>query len=250
VVLKETQEGALGGVGLEGPPFSRSMCVPSCHQLGGESLNVWVLDPAHGDVELAASYLDRDEARRAAMLQRPGDRANYVVAHAALRQLLGHYLDLAPADVVYTREGCPRCGGPNGRPVVDRSPPGLHFSLSRRGHVILIGIATAPVGVDVEVVGRPDVAGQVAELLHPAERAELSAATPSERSMVFTRLWTRKEAYLKGVGVGVAHGLALEYLGYEGRAAAPSDWSVLEVPVPGPYVAAAAVRTGPVSPAR
>ena len=116
--------------------------------------------------------------------------------------------------------------------------------------MILIAVATAPVGVDVEAVALPDVAGQVAELLHPAERAELFAAAPSERAMVFTRLWTRKEAYLKGVGVGVAHGLALEYLGFEGRAAAPSDWSVLEVPVPGAYLSAAAVRTGPVSPAR
>jgi len=205
---------------------------------------------AHGDVELAASYLDGDEARRAATLKGPGDRARYVVAHAALRQLLGHYLDRAPADVVYTREGCPGCGGPNGRPVVDRSPPGLHFSLSTRGHVIVIGIATAPVGVDVEAVALPDVAGQVAGLLHPAERAELSAAAPSEQALVFTRLWTRKEAYLKGVGVGVGHGLALEYLGVEGRAATPSDWSVLEVPVPGPYVSAAAVRTGAAAPAR
>jgi 4'-phosphopantetheinyl transferase len=183
-------------------------------------------------------------------VKRPGDRARYVVAHAALRQLLGHYLDLAPADIVYRREACPRCGGPNGRPVVDQAPPGLHFSLSTRGHVILIAVATAPVGVDVEAVALPDVAGRVAELLHPAERAELVAAAPSERAMVFTRLWTRKEAYLKGVGVGVAHGLALEYLGFEGRAAAPSDWSVLEVPVPDPYLSAAAVRTGPVSPAR
>lgn len=191
-VLKETQVGALDGVGLEGPPFSRSTCVPSCHELAGESLNVWVLDATHGDVELATSYLDGDEARRAAALKGPGDRARYVVAHAALRQLLGHYLALAPADVVYTREACPRCGGPNGRPVLDQSPPGLHFSLSTRGHVILIAVATAPVGVDVEAVALPDVAGQVAELLHPAERAELFAAAPSERAMVFTRLWTRK----------------------------------------------------------
>jgi 4'-phosphopantetheinyl transferase len=56
-------------------------------------------------------------------------------------------------------------------------------------------------------------------------------------------LWTRKEAYLKGLGVGVNHGLASEYLGTEGGAAAPAGWSVLDVAVPSSYAAATALRT-------
>jgi 4'-phosphopantetheinyl transferase len=249
--LRHTRDGARGGAEIGDSLLSGAIRLASSHELSGEWLEVWVLHGAHREVvELGPSCLDRHESRHASLLERPRDRDRYIGAHVALRHVLGHHLDIPPKDVAYTREPCPHCGGPDGRPAVDRVPRPVHFSLSRSDEMIVIGIATAPVGVDVEAVPPPDAVSQVAELLHPAERAELHAAAPSERAMVFTRLWTRKEAYLKGVGVGVAHGLDSEYLGAGGRAAAPPHWSLLDVPVPGPYASAAALRTGPVSPER
>ncbi len=173
-----------------------------------------------------------------------------MLAHVALRQVLGRYLGLTPEDVTYVREPCPSCGGPNGRPAVSGPPRPVHFSLSTSGELILIGLATAPVGVDVEALPQPHTISDVGELLHPTERTELDAAAPSEQAMVFARLWTRKEAYLKGVGMGVAHGLTTEHVDPERRDGASLDWSVLEVPVPPRYAAAAAVRTGSVLPKR
>ncbi len=227
-------------------PLSRVIRSASVHELGAQTLHLWVLDAAHpGSVQPEHSHLDRHEVARAAMVRRRRDRARYVLAHVALRVLLGRYLALAPADVVYRREPCPRCGGPNGRPALDGAPRPVHFSLSTSGDLILIGIATAPVGVDIEIPARADTVRDVGELLHEAERAELLAAPASERATVFTRLWTRKEAYLKGVGVGVGHGLATPYVGSEPRSAAPRGWSVLDVAVPHPYAAAAAMATAP-----
>jgi 4'-phosphopantetheinyl transferase len=238
-------------VDLGPSPVSNAIRFSSSEQLFGEALKLWVLHAADVDIvgpEL--SVLDDDEFRHAAMIESPRQRRSYILAHIALRQFLAQYLDVPPAQVVYFREPCPRCDAPHGRPAVFRPPHPLHFSLSVSASIVLIGIASAPVGVDVEVLPGQQTIGQVSMLLHPAERAEVRAADPSKQPMVFTRLWTRKEAYLKGVGVGVAHGLATEYLGTEGRAAVPHAWSVLDVPVPSPYAAAAAVRTGPVPPVR
>ena len=105
---------------------------------------------------------------------------------------------------------------------------------------MLIGIASAPVGVDVEVLPQPDVVSDVSALLHVAERREISSAAPSTRAEVFTRIWTRKEAYLKGLGVGVTHDLAADYLGAEERMAPPRGWSLVNVPAAVGYAAAVA----------
>jgi 4'-phosphopantetheinyl transferase len=161
-------------------------------------------------------------------------------AHVLLRSLLGERLGRAPGELEFVREPCPLCGELHGRPALEGAA--LHFSLARRPGVALIGIAAAPVGVDIEAVQEGAVAGDVAPLLHPSEREELSAVPPGERALVFARIWTRKEAYLKGIGTGVAGDLAAEYLGVDGRAAGPAGWSVIDVPAPDGFAAAAAIK--------
>ncbi|HEV2887692.1 MAG TPA: 4'-phosphopantetheinyl transferase superfamily protein, partial [Jatrophihabitans sp.] len=132
---------------------------------------------------------------------------------------------------------CPNCGAPHGRPAVaDR---GVHFSLSHGGDLVLIGVAGTPVGVDVEALPDPQVAADLTTRLHPGEQREITA--DEDPQLAFARVWTRKEAYLKGVGTGLSRGLSADYLGTCDPAALPAGWSVLDVPVPAGYAAAAAV---------
>ena len=149
------------------------------------------------------------------------------------------------------REACPRCGAvAGGRPVLSEATRPVHFSLSASEHLVLIGLASAQVGVDVEAVPSSRAVSEASELLHPAEREELLAVEPDLRRVVFTRLWSRKEAYLKGIGVGLGHGLIGEYLGTRAQEAAPDGWTLLDVPAPPGFLASAAVRTGPPRPSR
>jgi 4'-phosphopantetheinyl transferase len=191
--------------------------------------------------QLDPSVLDADEQARARALVQPADRRRFVAAHLVLRQLLGERLGLRPEELTYRRQPCPNCGGPHGRPAVDRVPTPLHFSLSHSGGYVLVGISSSPVGVDIEALPRWSTVAEVSSLLHPDERAEVAAAAPAERRLVFARIWTRKEAYLKGIGSGVAVDLAADYLGTEERAAGPKGWVVATVPTGAGHVAAAAV---------
>jgi len=195
---------------------------------------------AEVDPTQLASLLDREERLRAARLARPSDRLSYLAAHTLLRLLLGARLGVPPQDVAYLREPCPRCGAPHGRPALDCDRR-LHFSLSRSAGLVLIGIAPAPVGVDVEVLPPPETIADVSALLHAAERKEVLSAAPTRRAHVFATIWTRKEAYLKGIGVGIAADLATDYLGVDGQANTPKGWSVINVPVAAGYAAAAAI---------
>ncbi|MDQ6806412.1 MAG: 4'-phosphopantetheinyl transferase superfamily protein [Actinomycetota bacterium] len=192
--------------------------------------------------QLDASVLDEEERSRAARL-RGGERTGFLAAHILLRQLLGRRLGVAPGVVAYRREACPRCGAPRGRPALDGPGPTLHFSLSRRAGVVLIALAPVAVGVDVEAVPPDATVADVAELLHPAEREQILAAGAATRAEVFTRLWARKEAYLKGIGTGVAHDLGADYLGTDELVPGPPGWTVVEVPVASGYGAAVAVQS-------
>ncbi|MDQ1402192.1 MAG: 4-phosphopantetheinyl transferase, partial [Actinomycetota bacterium] len=66
-------------------------------------------------------------------------------------------------------------------------------------------IATREVGVDIEVVAQGTAGLDAARVAcTPSEAAALDRLEPGERAEAFLRLWTAKEAYLKGRGVGLA----------------------------------------------
>lgn len=212
------------------------------------ALNAWALRVSDIDVaELDASLLDADETRAAADLRRLGDRRSYIAAHVLLRQLLSRHLEVTASEIGYVRRPCPHCGGPHGRPELSASHGPLHFSLSRTPAVAVVAIASAPVGVDVEALPEDDTVDEVSALLHPDEREEILSAPRSRRRAVFARVWTRKEAYLKGIGIGVTHNLAADYVGAKQSPAAPAGWTILDVPVDAGHAAAVAVA-GPFRP--
>ncbi|WP_437095604.1 4'-phosphopantetheinyl transferase family protein [Streptomyces sp. enrichment culture] len=188
----------------------------------------------------AASVLDADEQKRAAMFRRAGDRDAYLAGHVGLRMLLGACLGLPPADVPLERQPCVSCRQPHGRPVVRGNP--LHFSLSHTGGLCLLAFAAAPVGVDIEAVPAPAVAEEVKAALHPREVAELDALGAADRPAAFTRTWVRKEAYLKGLGTGLERSPSLDYLGTApGAVTGPPGWAIGDVAVDDGYAAAVAV---------
>lgn len=183
------------------------------------------------------SVLDDYERQRAAKFVRDVDRHSYLSSHIALRHVLSGHLDIAPGLVEFIRDDCPNCGAPHGRPALAGHP--VHFSLSHGGDLVLVAVAGAPVGVDVEAVPKEQVAAELSTRLHPDERCEIAAA--EHPRLAFARVWTRKEAYLKGIGTGLSRSLSADYLGGAGLAALPDGWSVLDVPVPTGYAGAVAV---------
>lgn len=208
--------------------------------------HVWALSvpeysAARGsDVE---KVLDAAERERAAGFVRAEDQQRYRVAHAGLRVLLGAYLDLEPAAVPFTREPCPGCGEPHGRPAVSGAP--LHFNMSHAGDLVLFAVGGAPIGADVERFQAPETVAQVTASLHPRERAELAGLPASARPEAFARCWTRKEAYLKGLGTGLSRDPALDYVGTGPQPVPVGGWTLVDLSLdhvsPG-YAAAYALR--------
>ncbi|MQY14775.1 hypothetical protein SRB5_49510 [Streptomyces sp. RB5] len=197
-------------------------------------VRLWLLRLPGDPAATGFGPLGPEERTRATAFRRPDLRARYVAAHTALREILGAETGRAPGDLVMVREPCPGCGELHGRPALEDGP---HFSLSHSDDVVLVGVADAPIGVDVEGTATESSIGDVLPRLHPAEQAEIRDA--ADRSAAFTTVWVRKEAWLKGIGIGLARSLAEDHIGHRGQ---PPGWSVADVPaIPG-YAAAVAVR--------
>ncbi|MEU0370179.1 4'-phosphopantetheinyl transferase superfamily protein [Streptomyces sp. NPDC006283] len=197
--------------------------------------------PDHAEEAAAQRHLlDASESARLAALRWPQDRDAYAVAHVTLRRLLAEWLGQAPETVPLLREPCSHCGGPHGRPYVPDS--GVHFSLSHTRGMVLIALASRPVGVDVEtLLGTPAV-DELTSQLHPDEAAELAVVPYEARPRAFARCWTRKEAVLKALGVGLNLEPALTYVGTGAQPAWQQAWLLADVATEPGYAAAVAVR--------
>ena len=84
-----------------------------------------------------------------------------------------------------------------GKPFVAEGP---EFSLSHCKHGIAVAVNEKPIGIDIESIRAADKA-LIERTMNAREQAQIAAAERPE--VVFIRLWTQKEAYLKYLGTGI-----------------------------------------------
>lgn len=167
-----------------------------------DDVHVWRIDLDAGSPrrEQLAAHLSTDEQTRAARFHTPELARRYRVAHGALREILGAYLDEIPGAVAFSLD-------PQGKPRLNT--PALAFNLTHAGPLALVALAAGrALGVDVEQVRALDDARLVAErFFAPEEVQAWNRLTGSEPMRAFFACWTRKEAYLKALGSGLARPL-------------------------------------------
>jgi 4'-phosphopantetheinyl transferase len=153
------------------------------------------------DVRAMGQRLHPGERERAARLRFVAHRRRFIVARAFLRTLLGAHLGTAPTEVALR-------SGPRGKLFLaapqDRS--GLCFNLSHSADLALVAIARGRrLGVDVELLrAMPNALRLGQRFFASEERLALAALTAADRDRGFFAAWTRKEAYLKALGDGLA----------------------------------------------
>lgn len=172
-------------------------------ELGPGKIHVWSirLDPAAERVEQLGRCLAADEWQRANRFRFEKHRRQYVVGRGALRTLLAAYRGTRPERVQFTY-------GPRGKPFLapGMGAEGLQFNLSNSDELALVGLALGPeIGVDVEYLRPMPDCEQIAERFFSQSEREVLRGIPAPRKEeAFFNCWTRKEAYLKAVGEGLA----------------------------------------------
>src|SRR5580700_5917646 len=140
--------------------------------------------------------LSPEERHRADAVQHPSERDRRAVGRAWLRILLGQRLGTPARAVDIVQEGA-------AKPVL-RSR-NLQFSASRRGDRALFALSeVVAVGIHLELIDPSrDLAAVGDRFFTARERAALAQLPPSKRLTAAYQCWTRKEAVLKGIGVGL-----------------------------------------------
>jgi 4'-phosphopantetheinyl transferase len=176
---------------------------PAAHQTApapGE-IHVWRIDLTGLDSHAPESLLSADERERAARLLIDDKRVRFIAGRSILRRLLGRYLGVDPKALVFAY-------GPHGKPELTggESDRGLTFNFSNSEDLALLAVArTRAIGIDIEHRRRNiSVAPFARHILSEGETTDLARLPNEQHSQALLAAWTRKEAYLKALGVGLS----------------------------------------------
>lgn len=132
--------------------------------------------------------LSSSRRRKVMKYLRADDRKRCMGAGILLAEILPLYGE-DPEKITY---------GPEGKPQAEN----VHFNLSHSGDLVVCAVGGKAVGCDIEKTGQ-EPEGVADRFFHQKEAAYLQKFQEPERSVMFYRLWTWKESYVKMTGEGL-----------------------------------------------
>jgi 4'-phosphopantetheinyl transferase len=195
-----------------------------------------------------AAILDRDERERAGRFMRERDRERYAAARILLRVVVGHCVGRPPHSLQFTTNAF-------GKPRLVDPENSVCFNLSHAGQLVLLAITrNREVGVDVEEERPLDVLARADRFFSRGEHEALQLVPPADQRAAFFRCWTRKESFIKALGLGLSFPLTGFEVSVDDRhdaqvlRACPSApdhvarWRILPLPIDSGYAASVAAE--------
>lgn len=170
--------------------------------LSQEECHIWIgkLGQENSAFGNDHAMLSEGELNKALRFHRAKDRSLYVAAHTMLRLILSGYTGLRPDKIILTAE-------PGRKPVLADGMPSIAFTLSHTEGCIAIAVSRSKhIGIDIE---EKQAFVEWQSIAHhyfsPAEQKALQHS-PDDVALFYT-FWTRKEAFLKAIGLGLVDDL-------------------------------------------
>jgi 4'-phosphopantetheinyl transferase len=225
-------------------------------ELGKDEVHIWraslTQDPA--TLSELSALLAPDERRRGERYYRPVDRDRFIVARGVLRKIISIYLPISPGALQFTYN---EYGKPD---IADhQNDRNLNFNLSHSNNLVLYAFRLdGGLGIDIEYMREDFVTLEIAEHFFAKDEVDALRSLPvDQRVRAFFNCWSRKESYIKALGMGVsfpldrfavslAPGDAPALLKVEDDDREPDRWRMYEL-LPGDGYAAAVIVEKPLA---
>ena len=174
---------------------------PANLALGADEVHVWraSLNQPHLTLQYLNGLLASEERERAARFHFERHRSHFIASRGLLRVILGRYLNLAPERLQFKYS-------PYGKPFLrdDCGGEWLRFNVSHSGELALYAFSRGrELGIDIEEIRTNIEHQQIASHFFSKQEVDALQALPAHlQEEAFFLCWTRKEAYIKGIGEG------------------------------------------------
>jgi len=188
------------------------------------------------------STLAPEERQRVKKYRFAADAERFIASRAICRYILGGYLGRSASDVKIGTLA-------KGKPYLIESNGGrlIRFNLSHSEDQALYAFsADCDVGIDLERSREvPEATSIVGHVFSASEQRLFFSSSPDNRNSLFLTLWTRREAFLKALGCGLA--------GYDSDIRADLEclstadvgkhrWTFCNLDLPSSWIGALAIR--------
>jgi 4'-phosphopantetheinyl transferase len=167
---------------------------------------IWAGNPDEvttDDMTALSQVLDAEEREHHATLKNEAVKRQYILSHVLLRLLISSRFNAHPSYFRFIRLKWQKPYIQD-QSFVDNN---IDFNISHtNGSVVCAVIESGEIGIDVEICARAmDVDLLAPYCLTKQELKYINSYSESERNDRFLHIWTLKEAYLKGRGIGLHH---------------------------------------------
>ncbi|TNE95151.1 MAG: 4'-phosphopantetheinyl transferase superfamily protein [Gammaproteobacteria bacterium] len=176
----------------------KTLCV--AESFSKDDVHVWMLHLKDKE-ELLREYctiLSSDEIDRVFRYKSESSKKRFILARIKLREILSRYTGSSPSNLRFSL-------GAYGKPSLEGCSE-IRFSQANAGDYTLIAVSrNRELGVDLERVVDVDFPAISNRFFSEDEKNALRKLEVSEKLNAFFRIWTRKEAYVKALGVGLSY---------------------------------------------
>lgn len=156
---------------------------------------------SHGEISVAlgdlgvfaGTPLSSGERERAASMSSEEGRLRFTAARRLLRSIVSRWCAIPASDLEITSDE-------HGKPRL-ATPDPIHFSITHSSGCVAVAFSRSEVGIDLECIRKVD-APALARRFFSVEEA--TACEHSADHELFFRLWTCREAAIKGDGRGLS----------------------------------------------
>ncbi|PKN89222.1 MAG: hypothetical protein CVU51_01225 [Deltaproteobacteria bacterium HGW-Deltaproteobacteria-1] len=165
--------------------------------------HIWIVDLDQWNLSCleAVQTLPETEAKKAGRFRFETHRNRYIKGHFMLRSLIGMYLDIDFYDQEFHAN---RYGKPAMQTFHENNS--IHFNISNSENIYVCAFREkGEIGIDIERIhDLPDMDQIVERFFSFDEKKVFRSLQEQNRKHTFFRYWTRKEALLKAMGVGLS----------------------------------------------